>query len=296
MVITSITGDAAEPFAGLLPAAELERVLDSRAYGLGAVDDSGETPCAAGVLVFSVEAGSDGEKDVVAAVLRWLYVAESQRRRGAAEALMQELFRIADGSGVEHILCDVPMPAEYNELCAYLESWGFDFQLTDVFEAQATLGALRQNRAISEGDGSGAFPLAEVSEKAFSAFLSRLRKLPDTPTDIDGRYAFYDPVLSRTTLSGGALTGLLLIHVDAQGALEIVLLRSLASSPHAVGSMVASAVRAAAELPDETPLRYLCRTDADRNVTARLFPELAPLLVRRGYLFNGPEQTQEVSS
>ena len=293
MVITSITESSAKPFASLLPAAELERVLDGRAYGLGAVDEAGEEPCAAGVLVFTVEEGSDGEKDGIAAVLRWLFVPEALRRRGAGEALLREFFRIADGSGIEHLLCDVPLPAEYDALCAYLESWGFAFQLTDVYEADATLGALRRNRALTGGDAGETVPFSEVPESAFGAFLSRLRTLPDTPTDIDDRHAFYDPALSRATLGGGTVTGLLLIHADAQGALEIVLLRSLENSPHAVGSMVAGAVRAAAGLPDETPLRYLCRTPADRNLTAKLFPGLAPLLVRRGYLYNGPEPTQE---
>lgn len=296
MVITSITNSTAEPFARLLPAAELERVLDGRAYGLGAVDESGEAPCAAGVLVFTVEEGSDGEKDVVAAILRWFYVPEELRRRGAGEALMRELFRIADGSGVEHLLCDIPMPAEYDGLCAYLESWGFDFTLLDVPEAETTLAALLANPAVHSAAPGGTIPLREIGDNALAAFFGRLRALPDTPTDIDERASFYDPDISCVTLAKNAIDGALLIHVDAQGAMELCLLRTLSGSPHEIGRMVSAAAHAAAaKLPGETPLRYLCRSQTVCDVTMKLFPDLEPLLIRRGYLYNGPDRTEEAA-
>lgn len=290
MVISSLTAASAAPFARLLPASELGRVLDGRAYGLAAVAGTQDAPEAAGVLVFSVEAGSDGEKDGIAGILRWLYVAEAQRRSGVGEALLREFFRIADGSGIEHLLCDVPMPEEYDGLCFWLESWGFDFSLTDVYEAETTLGALLQNRAVAGGDGAGVLPLGGISIGSFRTLLARLRELPDTPRDLDGRYEYYDPEISCVTLANGLPDGALLVHRDAQGALELEVLRSMSAVPHDFGRLVAFAAKAAARtLPPETPLRYLCRTDGARNVTAKLFPDLRPLLVRRGYLYNGPE-------
>lgn len=295
MVITSITKSTAGPFERLLPAAELERVLDGRAYGLGAVDEEeADTPRAAGVLVFTVEQGSDGEKDCIAAILRWFYVPEELRRRGAGEALLRDLFRIADGSGIEHILCDVPMPAEYDELYLWLESWGFDFTPMDIPQVETTLAALLENPAIAKAEPGGTIPLREIGDSALASFFSRLHQLPDTPTDIDERFSFYDPDISCVTLSKNAIDGALLIHVDAQGAMELSLLQTLSHSPREAGYMVAAAAKAAAKkLPPDTPLRYLCRTQAACDITMKLFPGLEPLLVRRGYLYNGPEPAEE---
>lgn len=294
VVITSIDGSVSAAFERLLPADWLRRVLDGKAFGLGAVCEDGDAPRAVGVLVFAAEEGSNGAEDLTAAVIRWLYVDSAFRCRGTGEALMREFFRVMDDAGVEHILCDVPMPAEYNELCAYLESWGFGFVLTDVYEVETTLGAAAAAPAIASAPASAALPLSRVTGSSFQAFLARVRQLDSAPDDLDARETYYDQTLSCAEIRDGAIDGALLIHVSEQRELEIELLRSLSGSPHALADMTAYTVRAAGTgFSGDTPLRFLCRSDMARNVTASLFPGLQPLLVRRGYYDNGPQQAEE---
>lgn len=289
--ITSITKSTAPPFEGLLPAAELERVLDGRVFGLGAICEDGEGLFAAGVLTFSIDEGTTGDEDLIASTIHWFYVAESFRRRGAGAALLQEFFRVTEGSGVEHLLCDVPMPEQYDELCAYLEDWGFDFQLADVSEVETTLGALSKNPAIQHAAPMQVLPLEKVSGRALRSFFSSLSQRDDAPADLRTNIALCSRTLSCAKLvNGGAVDGVLLVRLNAQSELELSLLASLSNSPHTIGEMVAFAARtASATLPPEATLRYLCRTDAACQATAKLFPKLSPLLVRRGYLSNVQE-------
>ena len=164
----TITEESKKPFEDLISASEFEKVPQNE-YALGAVVQEGTQEYAAGILTFDVEEGMTDDGNLIAVTIKWFFVAEKFRRKGVGEALMQEFFRVVDEADMDDIFCDIQMPQEYNELCAYLESWGFTFTLMDSHVVSITLGMVREKCAFVEKIATQRVrPLKEIEEKDFA--------------------------------------------------------------------------------------------------------------------------------
>jgi hypothetical protein len=209
---------------------------------------------------------------------------------------MQEFLKVLDRSGIEHVICDIPMPGEYNELCAYLESWGFLFNLTDVYKVEITLGELLHKPFMAKESTSDVLPLSMLSEKEFTRYFNQIMRKSDVPISLklDRNKDYYDKNVSCCIRTKDKVSALLLVHVSAREILEVEYLGALNGEVKDIVKLVLYAAHAAApRYKEDISLEYMCRSETSCNVTNKLFPEIQPLLVRRGYLNMLYEQHRE---
>jgi GNAT superfamily N-acetyltransferase len=281
--VINLEGPHKDAFENLISRDVYGRIAEAGWFAFGAVWEEQNDDFAAGALVFSAETGSNGEEDLTAATIQWLYIAEDFRRKGIAEALMRELFRVLEDAGAEHLLCDIPMPEEYNELCAYLESWGFEVNLTDVYEAEITLKELSENPLFAEQPAPmGFLPPAKVSPIYFRKYMTSAKEKPYVLNSLETNADYYEKNISCVQMADGEVQGALLLKKRPSGNLDVLYLRG--AEPAAVLNMIRFSVHAASgAYPPDTKVHIVCRMDATAAILDKLFPRLQPLLVRRAY-------------
>jgi hypothetical protein len=188
-----------------------------------------------------------------------------------------------EGAGVAHLLCDIPVPEEYDELCAYLESWGFEVDLTDVYEAEISLKELTDNPLFAgQPVSAGVLPLAKVSPVHFRKYVANAKKKPYVLDSLDTDADSYEKNISCVQMVAGEIQGALLLKKRPAGNPEALYLRGTDSA--AVLNMLRFSVHAASPVyPQDTKVHIVCRMPATAAVLDRLFPGLRPLLVRRAY-------------
>lgn len=288
MIITTIDPKNEAVFADLIPEDLFEKMKLPSVFALGAIAE--EEQRTAGVLLFSVEEGVSGEEELIVATILWLYVAPSYRGTGAADLLMETFWDVMDKSEVENILCDVPMSEEYNELCAYLESWGFQFFLWDQYELTVQLQDFLELPALKGKPGAGIKPLRMVDKADFRRFLDRVRMLPGVLQELPEISSAYEEDVSCVHMDDMGIDGALLVQKTSSGTLEVLLFRALSNQQQNMGMLARYSLGAAVEkYSPETPVHFVCRLEAMANVIDKMFPDASPLLVRRGCYYNGPE-------
>ncbi len=294
MVITTIAEENRAAFERFMPDNLSVRLNREGWFGLGGIHTADGENRAAGALVFNIEEGSNGDENLTAAQVQWLYVAEKFRRQGIAEALLRELFRVLEQASIAHILCDIPMDAEYNELCAYLESWGFTVSLTDVYEAELTAADFASHPAVKNGGtADGAVPLSKVPDTLFRQYLNKMKRLPYVPDSLSEETGDYDETVSCVCRNNGAIEGALLVQRQAED-LEVVHFRTINYDSPAMLRMFRYAVRAAvSKYSMETRVHIVIRSPAAAETLDKLFPGLSPRLVRRAYysVYELPEES-----
>jgi ribosomal protein S18 acetylase RimI-like enzyme len=227
MVVTTIAEENRAAFERLMPENLSVRLNREGWFGLGGIHTVDGENRAAGALVFNIEEGSNGDENLIAAQIQWLYVAEKFRRQGIAEALLLELFRVLEQANIAHILCDIPMDAAYNELCAYLESWGFTVSLTDVYEAELTAADFASHPAVQNGgDGGGVIPLSKILDAHFRQYLHMMKRLPYVPDSLSAEIRGKDETVSCVCQNNGAVEGALLVQRQAD-VLEVMHFRTI---------------------------------------------------------------------
>ena len=250
--------------------------------GYVAEADEGSYPC--GVLVFSVDSGSNGEENLIAAQIHWFYVAKKQRKQGVAEELLRELFRIMEESNVEHILCDIPMSDEYNELCSYLESWGFVISLTDKYEADIPLGDVAKfDKNRNTINYQNIKPLSCFSNSQLTKFFNRMNNSTFDADHFSKKITDYNTQVSCAYVNNGVIDGLLLICGRGE-MLEVKLFYSTKNVKQSMLQMFSySLAEARKKYPDETTVHVAVLSSPSANLVSKMFPELSPRLVRRAY-------------
>jgi GNAT superfamily N-acetyltransferase len=283
VTVINLEGPHKEAFENLIPPDIYGRIAEEDRFAFGAIWEDEDDDFAAGALVFSVDTGSNGVEDLTAATIQWLYIAEDFRCKGIAEALMRELFRVLEGAGVAHLLCDIPVPEEYDELCAYLESWGFEVDLTDVYEAEITLKELLDHPVFAGlPSPAGFLPPAKISPVYFRKYMANALEKPYVLDSLDINADSYEKNISCVQMVGGEVQGALLLKNRPSGNLEALYLRGTDSE--AVLNMIRFSVHAASRsYPPDTKVHIVCRMAATAAILDKLFPHLRPLLVRRAY-------------
>lgn len=294
MIVSRIDASNQSAFEGLLNDEWYRKLALPSVFALGVIADEAETgPQPAGALVFSVDEGSADADALIAATIQWLYVAPFFRGGQAADALMDAFWDVMDQSGIEYILCDVPMPAEYDQLCAYLESWDFQFTLVDRYELDMPLREITALPALQHKPPMHLAPLEQIRQADFRLFLHRVHEQPGVLQELAEDLAAYDGQVSCVHTTEGVVTGALLVQQLSDDLLEVVLLRALSEQKEVLPALCCFAAQAAAKkYPPDTQVRIVCRLDSIGQLIDRLFPDAQPLLVRRGCYYNGPEDAE----
>ncbi|MCD8069670.1 MAG: GNAT family N-acetyltransferase [Lachnospiraceae bacterium] len=298
MMISSIDDNNKSAFERLMPEEQYLSLRYPSVFALGAIQEEDGERIAAGTLVFSVDEGTTNEdEEMIAARILWLYIAPEYRRRNLADQLMERFFDVMDESGVEYALCDVPMSAEYNLLCAYLEAWGFRVGLINRYDLTVELGDLFRRKEFQKEPAVRITPLKEVSQDVFSRFLRSAKELPGVWQDLPLLTEEYETSVSCVYMgnNGWKIECALLVRYIGNDTLEVVLLRTLNNQPAILMDLVRYALRIARRsYAADTNVRVVCRSEAAASLVGGIFPDAEPLLVRRCcYYIGDTDETEE---
>ena len=194
-------------------------------YVLGAIGEDEYGMYAAGVLSFEVIDDYDGENRFLIGMLRWLYVAEEFRNRGAADALMEEYFRLLAHSGIELAICDLPFDTHYDELCIYLEGWGFSFSLTERFEMRMTMQEVLEIPELWGKASQDVIPLNKLKKDELKKIIRKAEEQDYIDPDFRDKIKGCDKKISAAVYQNGEIKGLAVIYPVTSDILEISFFR-----------------------------------------------------------------------
>ncbi len=297
-----------EAFLPLIPDDMKAQVQSGEWFCLGALYDPSEEEeaqdgekTAAGVLLFSSEDGIVyGGEIVTMIVLNWIYVAEEYRMRGIANELMQALSDILEDNPAEGIICDIPFGSEYDLAEDFFDSWGFDFEDTELREMVITKDDCR--RDISPENKEEVLKLAaehyrpagliSIMELTREDFQKTIRIMKEAE-----RSGYYDQLsenrddyagdMSYAVLNGNEVSSMVLFDRQSSGDLRMVMLESI-SSKNAKELLMLLRYCAGyyyVNYPEETKVKLTLGIERSRNLATHLFPSKDPIPVRRGYYF-----------
>ncbi|MDO4531732.1 MAG: hypothetical protein Q4C06_07110 [Bacillota bacterium] len=288
MLITTIDQSNRAVFENMIET-EIAASLDMQGYyAMGAIREDEKGKTAAGVLVFEITEGFDGTENIIGANLKWLYVAEESRQKGAADALMEELLRVLEEAEVEFLRCDLPMGEEYNLLCAYLEAWGMHFKHLDSYECSVSLKEIMKNPFFKQKTQRKVISLREFQPNALIKSIDQFQKVNLIQENLEEALSGCDMDVSCGIWEKDSIKGVLLAYKRGENELELLAIRSLKGSAEQVISLLLYAAEQAVEkYSDELMIRIKCRTIAAGELIAYFLPDVQPLMVRRGALLLG---------
>ena len=252
-------------------------------YVLGAIGEDEYGMYAAGVLSFDVIDDYDGESRVLIGLLRWLYVAEEFRNRGAADALMEEYFRLLAHAGIELAILDLPFNTQYDELCMYLEGWGFSFFLTERFELRVTMEEVKAVPELWGKASSNVVPLHKLDKEELKRIIRKAEELNDIDPDFRDKIKGCDKNVSSVVYRDGEIQGLAVIYPITSDILEISLFRMFEKNASDMKDLFYYTSEHILErYGEQVQIRGLCRDVVSANMIGKLFPHIEPLLVHRG--------------
>ena len=283
-----------EEFLPLIPPEVQGMVKEGKCSCLGAK----EGDAAAGILLYSLEEGTDGERQRVNVFwIRWLFVAEKYRNNGIGDELMQFLSDLFDENAYDAILTVLPDDNEYEKMKDYFSSWGFGFEYVENIEMLVTKEDFRaaaedkkKNKArdfLENGEKpKNLYTIAEISEMTFQNALMEL-----TPRDT--RYTFqipekrdeYEPEISCVIKHEDRVTAMVLFMKDQEDELRMVLLSCISSSyaDELLTLLYYSAGWYCLKYPDSTKIRLALRNKKSKALAERVFPGKKALSVNMGY-------------
>ena len=252
-------------------------------YVLGAIGEDEYGMYAAGVLSFDVIDDYDGESRVLIGLLRWLYVAEEFRNRGAADALMEEYFRLLAHAGIELAILDLPFNTQYDELCMYLEGLGFSFFLTERFELRVTMEEVKAVPELWGKASCNVVPLHKLGKEELKRIIRKAEELDDIDPDFRDKIKGCDKNVSSVVFRDGEIQGLAVIYPITPDILEISLFRMFEKNASDMKDLFYYTSEHILErYGEQVQIRGLCRDVVSANMIGKLFPHIEPLLVHRG--------------
>lgn len=257
-------------------------------YVIGSVTYENDTnendaqPVSSGLLIFDVNE-SDG---IIGAELRWLYVAEAYRQRGIANELMTEFYRLLNTQSIRWVSCDVPLPQEYNLLCAFLEEWGFTFQLVDdpIFHANISqLAAAKAFSSVKHQQGKGICSIRQLHPEEWNDLCRQYWKTTGRSLEKQSR-SDYEQDVSCVIYQQHMLAGVFLLSSNGRGTLMPELLNCFTGNPKIVIYQLLLYALCAAEQVYGGEGQFLMRCTSRLAVTlvSHLYPDIQPSLTRHG--------------
>lgn len=285
MVVTSIVGQNKELFQNLAPQYILEGMKEDYRFGIGLLDvnEESQSPQAAGILIFDMLDGTNEENDdLMTSVIQWFYIAETYRKQGAADQLMQEYLSVLTKAGLRYVMCDLPLASEYDQLCSYLQTWHFTFGLTDQYELILSLKELLQGVKLPQFSENSVVSLGETPVSTFREYIA---KQAGGNSYLSAEPADYDRKVSCCYLEKGKITSALLVKKITDNYVEICSLEMIGDRRERLTQLMAHAKKEAEKrYSPDTYVRILCTRTPVAKVLFYFFPDREPLLVRRGVL------------
>ena len=270
-------------FENMMPEEFLEPLKKEGHYVLGAIGVDEYGMYAAGVLSFDVTDDYDGEIRVLIGILRWLYVTKEFRNRGAADALMGEYFRLLAHAGIEVAVVDLPFNTQYDELCAYLEGWGFSFFLTERFELRLTMQEVREVAELWGKSSPSVVPFYKLEKEEVKRVIRKAEEFDDIDPDFRDKVKGCDKHVSAVVYRGGEIKGIAVIYRITSDILEISCFRMFEKNAACIRDLFFFLSEHILEkYGEKVQIRGLCRNEASANMIGKLFPHIEPLLVHRG--------------
>ena len=272
-----------EAFRPLLPE-EFERSLaeEPEVLALGAVEER----LPAGVLVFALEPAQIR--------MTWLCVAEENRGRGVARALVRRLEKQARRDPeASRIFADVPKSSPLNPAFTLLLTEGWMPVPFSMRSCSCTLARLSEGefwqRDMSE---AGVHPLSQISEPMLRAYSSLLEE-ESAPVELPLRPENCDPDVSMGYVKDGRLLGCILLASREDG-LDLFFAHARQEAREGVARLFHAAQRrAAAKYPPETRLSLAALTPEAARLAERLIPCVRQPMYRmsRYLIHTGKEET-----
>lgn len=260
-------------------------------YVLGAIGEDEYGMYAAGVLSFEVIDDYDGENRFLIGMLRWLYVAEEFRNRGAADALMEEYFRLLAHSGIELAICDLPFDTHYDELCIYLEGWGFSFSLTERFEMRMTMQEVLEIPELWGKASQDVIPLNKLKKEELKKIIRKAEEQDYIDPDFRDKIKGCDKKISAAVYQNGEIKGLAVIYPVTSDILEISFFRMFEKEAGCMKNlMYYICEHILKKYGKQVQIRGLCRNEVSANMINKLFPHIQPILVHRGICITWDEE------
>ena len=128
----------------MIPKYILEGITETNRFGIGLlnVDEKEDTAQAVGALIFDMLDGTnEEEEDLLTSLIRWFYIAE-----------------------------------EYDQLCSYLQTWDFEFGITDDYGLIIQLKDFLKDIKLPKLNTAEIIPLSEIHASSFREYIERLRK------------------------------------------------------------------------------------------------------------------------
>ena len=285
MIITTINEVNSSVFERLMPERLFSALTMPGYFALGAIWEEEGEKYAAGTLVFEVTEGFNGEENLIGAVLHWIYIADQFRQKGIADALIKEVLKVLETSGIQLLLCDLPMGEEYNFLCSYLEQWGFEFGLMEKYECDVTLDEIKERPFWKQKIRNKVESLTQFSDHEVRKGIQQFQDLPYMPVDLEEVLDLCDKDVSCAVWEDGSIKGLLMVQKKGKEKLELLFARSLNRKPELVMDLFLFAKQQLEKkYTAETKIHIECHMESSAQLIAYFLPEAQPLLVRRGVL------------
>lgn len=270
-------------FENMVPVEFISDTELERHFVLAAVGENENGQYAAGVICFDIADTLVAGEEILAAELKWLYVAQQFRRQGAAQLLMDQFFTLAANAGISVALCDVPTDGEYLELVDYLENWGFEFSLDTRYEVRTSLERLKLVSPLWRTPSQHTLPLSALSHRMFKTAAEAIDALPYTSLDLEQKITACDRDISCVYIKDKKLFGCGIAYAPCSNIIEICFLRAFDRDNSKIGDMMCfMAAAAAKKYGPETEICYDCYTAHAIEFTDRYLPEIQPPLVYRG--------------
>lgn len=196
-----LNNDTIDRFLSIVPSFQLSGFDTGEAFGIGAMDDTDNTPV--GALVFSYSEEKDNKdsahapdesnaskdsnetvlkenNDNASAVLRWLYVDEDYRGNGIGNELFEIFKDTISSLNVKRITCELYDRHMNEDVRGFLENKGFSVSHTlsnHVLISQSQIYNVELLRKGISGDGVKRLSeLDRTEEKKVYAYNSNLKK------------------------------------------------------------------------------------------------------------------------
>ena len=265
MKLITITEEWKAYFSTLIPEELLCKLDQKERFAIGALEEEQGRQYSAGILLFRILESKYDSFLFPTLAVEWIYVDEPYRGRGIADAMMEKLSSILDRSGITLVKCEVPKEEQYDDLCAYLETWDFEFMVAESHRRRVSLKDIKDLPVFNKEIGFG-----EVCT------LNSFPKLKGKYTDE------IDPDISSVLQNDGKVEGVFFVGCKS-GLLEI---KSLSGGRQgiigAIQLFLTGMREAVKKYEDITLLELDFDNETVHEVTKHLFSEFPTDIVRMG--------------
>ncbi len=280
-------------FLPLIPEILHGYIESGEAFCLGCVRED----MAVGVLVFTVVNGADENGKVCALIeLLWINTAKAFRKQHVASELMEALSEIYDESLTDGIICTVAQGRGYEFTENWLESWGFEFEDTDIpvmivnkDDCRIKAKEFSKDKKTAATDitkPEGLISIKEIPKMKFRKVLKEMLVGEDPiqyriiPSDRDA----YDDKMSFAFVKDNKVTSVVLFERRSKSELRMVMLKAFPlAGPRELMQLLNHAAKSYyMNEPEESVIWFTLATKKSLELAEHIFPDKETVLIHRG--------------